>query len=320
MDFDFIAIDFETANRNLNSACSVGIVAVKGTQIVDSFYSLIRPVSLHFEEYNVKVHNITAQMVQNSKSLDELWPEIAWMFTTHCPVIAHNAHFDMSVLRRSTVADIAHFPFVDSIRIADTLVSGSKSLAHCASELGIPLENHHNALADAEVCAQIAISAIQRAGCLCIWEYLAKSPHIPIYQFADLHPQESFATNKKAAYYSRPVVHPRDILPTTDCVDCDGALYGKTIVFTGELSISREAAMQIAVNAGAVVKTSVSRKTDFLVVGKQDISLVGEDGMSSKEEKAHALNDSGKAGINIIFESQFMELTKLKQEAPSGTT
>ena len=40
---NFAAIDFETANNERSSVCSVGIVIVKNGEIVDSFYSLILP-------------------------------------------------------------------------------------------------------------------------------------------------------------------------------------------------------------------------------------------------------------------------------------
>lgn len=40
---DFAAIDFETANEQPSSVCSVGVVIVRNGEIVDSFYSLIHP-------------------------------------------------------------------------------------------------------------------------------------------------------------------------------------------------------------------------------------------------------------------------------------
>ena len=40
---DFVAIDFETANEQPCSVCSVGIVIVKDGEVADSFYSLIHP-------------------------------------------------------------------------------------------------------------------------------------------------------------------------------------------------------------------------------------------------------------------------------------
>ena len=40
---DFAAIDFETANGRRTSVCSVGVVVVRGGEVVDALYSLIRP-------------------------------------------------------------------------------------------------------------------------------------------------------------------------------------------------------------------------------------------------------------------------------------
>jgi DNA polymerase-3 subunit epsilon len=62
--------------------------------------------------------------------------------------------------------------------------------------------------------------------------------------------------------------------------------------------------MQKIVNVGGIVKSSVSSKTDYLVVGKQDKALVGDDGLSSKEEKAYELISSG-SSIKILNEEQF---------------
>ena len=42
---DFAAIDFETANGKRTSVCSVGVVVVRGGEMTDSFYSLIRPAT-----------------------------------------------------------------------------------------------------------------------------------------------------------------------------------------------------------------------------------------------------------------------------------
>lgn len=42
---DFIAIDFETANQESSSVCSIGVVMVRNGQVADSFYSLIQPLA-----------------------------------------------------------------------------------------------------------------------------------------------------------------------------------------------------------------------------------------------------------------------------------
>ena len=40
---NFAAIDFETANYERCSVCSVGVAIVRNLKITDTFYSLIKP-------------------------------------------------------------------------------------------------------------------------------------------------------------------------------------------------------------------------------------------------------------------------------------
>lgn len=307
-DFDFLAIDFETARARMDSACSVGIVAVKNLEIVDTAYSLLRPPTLDFDPRNISIHGITPDLVERAPTLDEFWTEISWMFSQHCPVLAHNVRFDMSVLRHSTSAEIPNFPYIDSMNIAAPLVTGSRSLSHCAEVLGIDMGTHHNALDDAMTCAHIAIHGLESAGCVSMWEYLAQTP-MNIHRFADLTPQQSAPASKSPKPRFQHTVKPSEVVPQPDSVfDSKHPLYQKNIVFTGDLTISRKRAMQMAVDVGAVVKSGVSRCTDYLVVGQQDPSLVGEDGLSSKQEKALELNRSGCGHIVTLDESEFLSL------------
>lgn len=312
MSYDFIAIDFETANSSCGSACSVGIAAVSDLRIVDTYYSLIKPRVAGFNYYNVAVHGITDEDVKNAKTLDELWPEISSMFSTHTPVFAHNARFDMSVLSQSLSFEIPDFIYADTLDIAHSLGIKKAKLDNCADILHIQIGQHHNALDDAQTCALIAITGMQRSGCPSVWEYLASSSSIVIRHYADLtitHKSECAPVRKPAHYIA--AAHksrPCDISPTVEIIDKSSCLYGKNIVFTGALSIERNRAMQIAVNCGATVKTSVSKKVHYLVLGEQDLDAVGASGHSTKELKAYELNNSGQAQIKIINEREFLNL------------
>jgi DNA ligase (NAD+) len=80
-------------------------------------------------------------------------------------------------------------------------------------------------------------------------------------------------------------------------------LAGQTIVITGTLpSLSREQATELAKQAGARVTSSVSKKTNFVLVGQE---------AGSKLDKAQAL------GIETIDEAEFMR--RLGRAAPSGS-
>ena len=96
----------------------------------------------------------------------------------------------------------------------------------------------------------------------------------------------------------------------TEITEFDSAhpLYGKSCVFTGELQkIERRTAMQKVLDVGGSVKSSVSSKTNYLIVGIQDKAIVGDDGLSAKEEKAYSLIEQGH-DIKIINENEFLEL------------
>ena len=55
---DFAAIDFETANSERTSVCSVGVVVVRNGEIVDSFYSLIQPEPNYYTYFCSRVHGL----------------------------------------------------------------------------------------------------------------------------------------------------------------------------------------------------------------------------------------------------------------------
>ena len=74
--FDFIAIDFETANSSMGSACSMGLAFVLNNEIVDTKYYLIQPPLLEFDISNIEIHGITAEMVKDAPTFDEVWEEI----------------------------------------------------------------------------------------------------------------------------------------------------------------------------------------------------------------------------------------------------
>lgn len=311
--FDFIAIDFETANSKMSSACSIGIAAVENGKVVETYYSLLNPYNQSFNSRNVAIHGITRGMVEDSPTLDELVPKLSQYFDEHIPVVAHNAHFDMSVLKASSSIELPNLIYVDSIGIASNMISGGKSLEYCANALSIEMNNHHNAADDATVCAEIVLKGMCSKNCATLWEYIAKTPLLTVHYFNDLKAQRYISSHNpaKAANYAKWAKDSKvEIKPTVGVINENGALYGKNIVFTGELSIDRNEAKQIAVNAGAIIKSGVSRKTDYLVVGVQDKAIVGEDGLSSKEEKAYELNEAGAANIVFLNEEQFLELAK----------
>lgn len=73
---DFAAIDFETANAERTSVCSVGIIVVRGGEIVHRYYSLIRPEPDYYNYHNTRVHGLTAADTESARIFPDVWAEV----------------------------------------------------------------------------------------------------------------------------------------------------------------------------------------------------------------------------------------------------
>ena len=95
---DFVAIDFETANGRRSSVCSVGIVIVRGGEIVDKFYSLIQPTPNYSTYWTTEVHGLTRRDTDGQPTFPEVWAQVADKIKG-LPLVAHNRPFDESCLK-----------------------------------------------------------------------------------------------------------------------------------------------------------------------------------------------------------------------------
>lgn len=184
MSLDFTAIDFETANPNRASACAVGLVRVRDGQIVHAAGTLIQPPAKfsEFSVFNSKVHGITAAMVATAPP----WRRVAdWIrgYAGDDLLVAHNASFDMSVLRQACAAEQLPVPGNDYVCTLALARQASQLSAYrlpdVAAEFGVTLTAHHDASADARCAAEVAVAMARRHGHDKL-EQLAQSFHVPV--------------------------------------------------------------------------------------------------------------------------------------------
>lgn len=161
----FAAIDFETADYQRDSACSIGIVVVRGSRVVNRIHHFIRPPRARFVPMFIALHGITWAKVRKEKTFAELWPELEPILLGVDFVAAHNAAFDLSVLNACCATADAPKPLLPAcctVRVARQLWDLPRhKLPDVCQHLGIPLPNHHDALADAEACARIVQHALK---------------------------------------------------------------------------------------------------------------------------------------------------------------
>ena len=186
---DFIAIDFETANQEPSSVCSVGAVLVHDAQVADSFYSLIQPEPNYYSYFCQRVHGLSQQDTDDAPIFPRVWQllgeRVADVFfpdlpsvpqdSSACssrwvteellwpPLVAHNARFDEGCLKavfRVYQMDYPDYLFYDTLAASRRQLGCSlpnHQLQTGAAACGYDLRHHHHALADAEACAAIAL-------------------------------------------------------------------------------------------------------------------------------------------------------------------
>ena len=157
---DFAAIDFETANNERSSVCSVGIVIVRNGEIVDSFYSLIQPEPNYYNYWCSQVHGLCQDDTEDAPVFPKVWAQIGPLIEG-LPLVAHNKPFDEGCLKavfRVYQMDYPDYEFYDTLCVSRRVLPNLENhqLQTVAAACGYELEDHHHALADAEACAWIA--------------------------------------------------------------------------------------------------------------------------------------------------------------------
>ena len=164
LDNRYVAFDVETPNRYNNRMSAIGISLVEDGRIVRDFYSLVDPEQ-PFDWFNTQLTGISEETVADAPSFPELWPQIEPLLSSGV-LVAHNASFDMGVLRKCLAA--YEIDWTPCARAICTVVMGRSLLpgiSHKLNDLcdyfGIAL-NHHRADSDSRACAEILIRYMER--------------------------------------------------------------------------------------------------------------------------------------------------------------
>jgi len=304
---DFVTIDFETANRNICSPCSVGVVVVKSNQIVDSFEQLIKPHRKYssFDEFNISIHGITPEMVKNAPEFDEIMEVLTPLIRDNV-VAAHNMSFDSSVLYQTCKIYGYEVPACRTMcSMCISRLAYPKLMSHrlniVCKYLGIDLD-HHCACSDAAASAKIILDAklnhrneIIKSGYS--FGYINNSGHWT--------PQISHKKVSEKNVSEDTVSLPDDWARKAAT---ESVLKDKEVVFTGELkSMPRKTAFAVVEKAGGRASDTINKNTEFLVMGVQDYSLFADGQKSTKTKKAEALRAKG-SPIEIISEEDFLNM------------
>lgn len=301
MSSSWVAIDFETANEHRGSPCAVGMTKVVDGRVAGTWGTLIQPPTglSHFNPFNISVHGITPADVASAPGWKAVLADIT-AFADGLPLVAHNAGFDMSVVRAASEAEGMPWPELrytcSQVVARRTWKLLSYSLPYCADAAGITFVNHHDAGADATAAAQVMLAAMQSAGTTSL-DGLLEGHQI---RWGWITSAGEWSGSHYRGHGTR-----KPLPGANPDADPDGALYGATVCLTGKLtSMTRDEAFRKLAEAGAQPAENVTKKTDILVSASQS-QLKPGDTLSGKAKKAQALLEAGQ-DIEVLDEDEFL--------------
>ncbi len=290
---------------------------ISGGKIVDTFTSLVKPLKwytlnddnddyedgefvplskcskyYYVDEFITGLTGITNDILESAPEQKYVIP-LFQDFIGENTLVGHNINFDINFLYNAFVIETG-IPlvnnFIDTMRLSRKLFSSSErhSLRDTASACDVDYSNSHRAIGD----------------CLITYNCYIKMQSIindTYHSFDDF--RSLFSKHSRIDY--------KNITPATSDFDTDNPFFGKTVVFTGAMSISRVEAMQKVVNIGGLVGNGITKTTNYLVVGSLDFVKSINGGKSAKIIKAEKMILSG-LEISIITESTFLILLENK--------
>lgn len=275
----FTALDFETFTPARSSACAIGLVKVIDGRIVQKFHSLIKPIPDDYKKNNSHIHGITSEMVAMAPNFLELWPFVEKLIGNDV-MVCHNAAFDQSVwleqiLRYRCTDNPLKYKFVCTYEMTGL------SLENACAKHNIEIGCHHDALDDAVACAKIMLAEngyIQSSRFSGELHEIMKTAKDRRYDHETLNPlDDSMIENKETPFF-----HARTVI---------------TGIFTSYPN--RDELGKILQSLGADINTSISKRTNIVIVGNG--------AGPSKIKKIEDLRAEG-FDIRVIYESELISI------------
>ena len=209
METSFLVFDVETADTLHSKICSIGITLIDNWEISKAQNIFVNP-ECKFSKSNTQIHGLTEQDVASSDIFPVVWENIKPLFFERV-VIAHNALFDLSVLRKTLNyygIDEPEIRFLDTLQMSQDAYPDfpSHALSSICNELGISL-THHDSGSDCEATAKIFLD-------MCLNKHLTPSDYIQSYPL-EKHTNASVSTNfhMQLSAKSRSLLELKKMLP-----------------------------------------------------------------------------------------------------------
>ena len=299
----FLIFHAENANDSQNAICHLILIPVVdgiSQPALEFFFNPEAP-------FYYVMSGITPAQVESFSTYAEQWPDVQKIFDSFdlaiCTASGYSAHALYNTLTRLGI-NFSPVKYCNAKAICRrTLDEVSYSIDYLSYKFYndyIPLEE--------------PVKIAQR-WCDLVLKGLADKPeqsfddllaHMKI-QSGEIAP-DNFVPALSKRDYSQRVVKAFDASSVNVEAQPEHPFFGMNVVFTGKMeSMKRDDARAAVVRIGGLAPERLTQDTNYLVVGVQDLRVVGEKGLSGKMKTAAKYKEKGMP-IEIIDEQDFLDM------------
>ena len=295
-------IDFETANKERNSICSVGISVQEDGVETLNFYSVCKPEPFKISRQNQEVNGFDYCDLENAPLFSEIYPEVKSIIDSVDYVVSHNANFDMDCLSTYLYKHQIDFPdFIYTCSCELALIHfNNKNLSRLediAHFYGITY-NAHNALSDAQTTGYV------------FWKMLGNKSieDLKLYDFIDRLEIEVFQEVKDRFNDVKPVEDVAMTVSGLPFVEIDAiTINGNNFIVTGNfIHAKRKSVEEYIKNNGGKLQSSANKKTNYIVIGAMASDGWANGNYGRKIEAALQLEN-----VTFISEETFLKVVNI---------
>lgn len=303
----FIVFSAECVNTSEDSICRLCFKPVVNGEIQQPKVYYINPEA-HWE---ATFRSVDRELCLSSPTLKELWKELEELFMSYDMIIPIANGYSARVLwyhLKRLAVDFKHMEFVNANTLCRKLYPGefSYSYYHLSLKYCPAYINDGDIKTLTNGWAELINKGLENLQIENLRSF-AENNNIIIGKL-DMMEFVPSGTIRDYSLKNRKL----DFSDVEINIDEDNPFFEKNVVFTGKLEkITRSEARKLVVSVGGAAPETLTKSTNYLVVGVQDLRVVGEKGLSGKMKKAAAFKEKG-ADIELIDENDFFEMFNYK--------
>lgn len=302
-NFDFVLLRVECCNMFRNAPCNLALVGVRSGEISEEKQFLINPGDAPFD---FLMSGLQLSDLRDYPTFKEQWPQIE-AFIRQYPLLVPSADgYDVDVLHNALSGiEYQPIPYVTAKNICRrSLNTYSFSYEVLCKTLGLDPADY-NPLNLARSWANIVCAALSKVDYDNLDAFFEDKKFvvgsISSAEFVHSYMKRIEKPKKNSVFEADP-----------EYFDPTNLFYDQNVVFTGKLTyFTRDEAEEEVLKIGGHIQNNLTKTTNYLVVGEQNPSVVGPDGLSSKQRKAKEYREQG-LNIEFLTENEFIDIMHLE--------